>query len=219
MLNDAMDAATLRRDWFAYYTEKRIVHQWTQVSLLQGLPVDTVLEVGPHLGLVTAMLSTAGYRVSTLDVAARPLLGAEKTVQADIRAATAADFGGHDAIICCETLEHVRWAETDAVLQRMAAGGAKWLVCSVPFEGPQLQWSLYANLHLLRQAFGWRPNRFLRRFKVTDWEDFGTHKWEVGYRDYPLRAWEAKLEANGWAIRRRAFTATCRSVFHVCERR
>ena len=71
-----IDAEHQKR-WYQYYTEKRIVHQWFQLHLLEGLVVETVLEVGPSLGLVTAMLANAGYRVTTLDIMSRPpMLGA-----------------------------------------------------------------------------------------------------------------------------------------------
>ncbi|MSP67281.1 MAG: hypothetical protein EXQ96_04110 [Alphaproteobacteria bacterium] len=53
-------AAQHTRAWHAYYTEKRIVHQWLQVRLLRDLPVQSVIEIGPHLGVVTALLASAG---------------------------------------------------------------------------------------------------------------------------------------------------------------
>ena len=40
------DPAARRAEWFRYYSEKRITHQWFQVHLLQDLPeVRSVLEV------------------------------------------------------------------------------------------------------------------------------------------------------------------------------
>ena len=46
--------------WHGHYSEKRIAHQWLQVALLQELPIRRVLEIGPYLGLVTAMMAGAG---------------------------------------------------------------------------------------------------------------------------------------------------------------
>lgn len=42
-----MDGESFRREWHAYYTEKRITHQWLQVHLLRDLPVRRVVEIGP----------------------------------------------------------------------------------------------------------------------------------------------------------------------------
>ncbi len=61
-----------RRRWHAYYTEKRIVHQWFQVDLMKELDVRRVLEVGPYFGLVSATLANAGYEVTTLDITPAP---------------------------------------------------------------------------------------------------------------------------------------------------
>src|SRR5262249_61907318 len=73
--------------WHSYYTEKRIVHQWFQVHLLSALTVKRVLEVGPYLGLVTAMLASAGYEVTTLDVTDKPPpVGARGHMSGDLTA-------------------------------------------------------------------------------------------------------------------------------------
>ena len=46
-----MSDPSRRARWHAYYSEKRIVHQWQQVALLEDLAVSRVLEIGPYLGL------------------------------------------------------------------------------------------------------------------------------------------------------------------------
>ena len=57
-----------QKEWFRYYSEKRIGHQWFQLHLLDGLTVQSVLEVGPNLGLVSALLVNAGFTVTTMDM-------------------------------------------------------------------------------------------------------------------------------------------------------
>src|SRR5580692_3081288 len=62
-----MRSAASSAEWLAVYSRKRVVHQWTQLALLARIDCRHVLEVGPGLGLVTAMLINAGYTVDTLD--------------------------------------------------------------------------------------------------------------------------------------------------------
>lgn len=209
-----------QRRWHAYYTQKRIVHQWLQVHLLKDLPVQRVLEIGPYHGLVTAMLANAGYTVTTLDIsAAPPPLGASGHIRCDIRRLDPARLGGFDVILCCETLEHIHWPDVDGTLAALAASRTPWLVVSVPFEGTQLGVSLYWNRHALRQRFFLRKFRWLRRFRIRDDADFDAHKWEIGYRGHPLAAFRDKLAAAGWEVERQDFTEGCRSVFLVCRNR
>jgi SAM-dependent methyltransferase len=207
-----------RAGWHAYYSEKRIVHQWLQVELLRTLPVGRVLEIGPYLGLVTAMLTNAGYRVTTLDIAGdTPRDGAVGHVRADVRALDTAALGGFDAILCCETLEHLAFAEVPAVLRALHATGAPHLVLSVPYEGPQLGLSLQLNCYRPRLSF-YRKLHFVRRFPPPASDAWEHHRWEIGWRDYPLRRLTEAVEGAGYRIRRREFTSGTRAVFLVCER-
>ena len=83
--------------WHQFYTEKRIIHQWMQVHLLDGLEVERVLEIGPYLGLVTAMLQNAGYDVTTLDmVEGGGMVG--DVGESDVGEIAKRNF---DTILCC----------------------------------------------------------------------------------------------------------------------
>lgn len=207
-----------RRRWYAYYSEKRIVHQWFQVHLLQDLDVRRVLEIGPYLGLVTTMLSHAGYEVTTLDVEPRAFgFGGVRHITADVRTVAPETIRGFDCILCCETLEHVPWDEVDGVLRRFRESGAPWLVLSVPFEGTQIGFSFYANRFTIRRRSFLRKFRFLRRFPAADRDDWAPHKWEIGFHGHGLSAFRRKIEEAGYAVTRQEFTSGCRSVFLVCR--
>ncbi len=213
-----MNAQTFQSRWHAYYTEKRIIHQWTQVHLLKDLPVRRVLEVGPYLGLVTAMLASAGYEVTTFDVDPdNRRLGAKDHLVGDLRALDPQRIAGFDAILCCETLEHIHWPDVDGVLRGFSASGAPILLMSVPYEGFQFGVNIYVNRFTARRRSFMRKFRFLKRFRIRDDKDFDAHKWEVGYRGHSLDDLKAKLLACGWRAEQQHFTADCRSVFLVCR--
>ena len=206
-----------RQEWFRYYSGKRITHQWFQVHLLKDLPIERVLEIGPGLGLVTAMLRHAGFTVTTLDRLA-PLDGGAggPFIEADLREVPVDRLAGFDAILCCETLEHLPWHAVDGVFAKFRDSGVRYVVISVPYGGLQLDLRLYLNPFKAAQSFAFRKLKFLTRFREDDADPHG-HKWEVGYRGTGLSALEAKLRAAGFAIRTRDFTSPTRSVFFVLE--
>jgi hypothetical protein len=204
-----------REEWSEYYSRKRIIHQWTQVDLLNTVPCRRVLEIGPAMGLVTAMLVNAGYEVETLDNRPRAFAHPDvRNIERDLRAARGADLAGFDAILCCETLEHLEWPAVGPVLSALHDSGASYLVVSVPYMEFQLAFDLYANRYAFRHYFSlkkWLAN------KVFAPEPPGGHQWEVGYKGYRLPVWERRLRDAGWSIRRRVFTEHCRSVFHLLQ--
>ena len=210
--------AERRAEWFRYYSEKRILHQWLQVRLLRGLAVERVLEIGPHLGLVTALLENAGFEVATLDFQPNqdPRSRAAH-IQAELTEAPAERLAGFDAIICCETLEHLPWESVGAVLAKLRQAAPRHLIVSVPYQGFQLDLRLHLTLRSARQWFSLKWPRFWRDFRFDAAADPWGHKWEVGYRGRSLRDVEAKLAQAGWRVRQRAFTSPTRSVFWLLD--
>lgn len=215
---DAMDDEERRlAEWHGYHSEKRVGQQWKQLDLLDGLGARRVLEVGPYLGFVTALLDNAGYDVTTLDLFSPPFHRPQRPhIEADLTTLDPAAIAGFDAILCCETLEHLEWDEACAVLRRFHESGARHLIVSVPYEGLQLGISLYLNPYTWRHALSLKKFRRFRRFEPHD--DPWGHKWELGFRDFPLERWERAIRDAGWTIRKRHFTHPTRSIFHLCER-
>lgn len=203
------------QDWLSYYSRKRIVHQWMQVHLLGATDCRTVLEVGPALGFVTSLLVNIGYDVHTLDRAPRSFAYPNvRHLEKDIGELRPDEIAGYDAILCCETLEHIEWQRVGSVLATFRNSGAKYLIVSVPYMGFQVFVELYVNSSTLRQYFSMKKLLWRKDFKA---EPPGGHQWEIGYKGYPLRLWEKRLADSGWSIVRRDFTQHCRSVFHLLK--
>jgi hypothetical protein len=204
-----------KAQWIAYYSKKRIEQQWMQLHLLGLTRSEKVLEVGPGLGLITALLVTMGYEVVTLDRVPRAFAYPAVThLEKDICDLRGEEISGHDAILCCETLEHIPWEEVGSVLSAFRHSGAKYLIVSVPYMGFQLAFDVYLNRTTFRQYFSMKKLLFLKNFCA---EPAGGHQWEVGYRGYRLAGWEKRLTDCGWMITAREFTAHCRSVFHLLQ--
>lgn len=206
-----------RQEWNAYYSRKRIVQQWMQLHLLGTIDCKKILEVGPGLGLVTSLLVNIGYDVHTLDRVPRAFAHPDVPhLERDICDLRSDEIAGCDAILCCETLEHIDWERVASVLATFRASSAKYLIVSVPYMAFQVSLDLYLNRTTFRQYFSMKKLLWRKAFAV---EPPGGHQWEVGYRNYPLRVWEARLESCGWSIVTRDFTEHCRSVFHLLQAR
>ena len=168
------------------------------------------------MGLVTSLLANVGYDVHTLDGAPRALAHPGVAPLEPDLALRSEEIAGYDAILCCETLEHIDWRRVGPVLSTLRASGAKYLIVSVPYMAFQVSLDLYLNRMTLRQYFSMKKLLWRKRFAA---EPPGGHQWEIGYRGYSLRAWEARLADSGWSIVKRDFTEHCRSVFHLLEAR
>jgi SAM-dependent methyltransferase len=204
-----------KAEWAAYYSKKRIEQQWLQLHLLGLADCETVLEVGPGLGLVTALLVNIGYQVATLDRVPRAFAYPDVPHhERDICDLRGEEIAGYDAIICCETLEHIAWDRVGSVLSAFRRSGAKCLIVSVPYMEFQVTLDVYLNRTTFRQYFSMKKLLFLKDFAS---EPPGGHQWEVGYRGCRLATWEKRLTDGGWSIARRDFTAHCRSVFHLLQ--
>ncbi len=210
-----MSNSFTRQEWNAYYSRKRIVQQWLQLDLLGAIECRKVLEVGPALGLVTSLLVNIGYDVRTLDRVPRAFAYPDVPhLEKDVCELRGDEIAGHDAILCCETLEHIEWRRVGPVLAAFHASGAKYLIVSVPYMGFQMSLDFYLNRTTFRQYFSMKKFLWHKAFAV---EPPGGHQWEIGYRDYSLRVWETLLSGSGWSIVKRDFTEHCRSVFHLLE--
>ena len=203
-----------QKKWHQYYSEKRIVHQWMQVHLLENLKVSRVLEIGPYLGLVSAMIRNAGYEVSSFDIVE------EADITGDVRNLDVSEIKNYDfdLVICCETLEHLPFNEVGTVLHKISETGIKYLILSVPFSGNQFGFSIYWNKYFFKKQTLLKKFMGSKHFPAPapDSADLQDHHWEIGYRNMPLTRWQGKVEEN-FRVLRTEFTSGCRSVFFLCE--
>ncbi len=215
---DRISVDERKREWVRYYSQKRIHEQLLQVSLLEGLPVHTILEIGPHYGLVTAMLDNAGFAVTTMDMQPRSFERPDVPhLQMDLTRIEPDKLAGFDCIMCCATLEHIHYHQAQAALAAFRDSGARYILISVPYQGTQLFFQLYGNRHTLRHHFAFKKLRFLRRFRFDEQDDPYGHKWEVGYRGHALLRYEQMLRDSGLSIFRRDFSYPSYAVFHLLE--
>jgi hypothetical protein len=206
-----------KHEWNAYYSRKRIIQQWTQIHLLGTVDCTKVLEVGPGLGLVTSLLVNVGYEVHTLDRVPRAFDYPDVPhLEREICDLRSDEVSGYDAILCCETLEHIEWYRVGSVLSTFRDSGAKYLIVSVPYMAFQVFLEVYFNINTFKQYFSMKKMLWRKNFTA---EPPGGHQWEVGYRGFPLRTWENRLKDSGWSIVQRDFTEHCRSVFHLLRAR
>ncbi len=216
---DRTTAEERKREWLRYYAPKRIHEQLLQVRMLAGLPVATVLEIGPYLGLVTAMLDNAGFEVTTLDMIAPSFERPRRPhLEMDLAAPEAERLRGFDCILCCATLEHLPFEVAQAALRAFHAAGAPYVLISLPYQGTQAFFQAYWNRYLFRHHFSFKKLRFLRPFAPDPVGDPHGHKWEIGYKGRSLKAFEALLGEIGFTIRRREFSYPSYCVFHLLER-
>jgi hypothetical protein len=201
-----------------YYSEKRIYEQLLQVHMLKGLPANSVLEIGPYYGLVTAMLDNAGYEVTTMDMIPRSFERPDRPhVVMDLTAIDIDKLRGFDCIMCCATLEHITYEQAVEALRAFRAAGPRYVVTSVPYQGTQLFLRLYLNRHAFAEHLSFKKLRFLRPFRFDAEADPHGHKWEIGYRGRSLRQFERMLREVGFKILRRDFSYPSYCVFHTLE--
>ncbi|MDA9600402.1 hypothetical protein N9S07_01325 [Nitrosomonadales bacterium] len=207
-----------KRQWYAYYSEKRIVHQWFQVKLLENLPVQDVLEIGPAYGVPTVLMANAGYKVTTLDFMKRNLIGASSHIIADLWSAPSKTYSNQDCIICCEVLEHFPFDKSCSLLSTFSKSKTPYIILSVPYNSPQLNINLYINQHTVKKNTAFKFKNNFQHFKKEPPVDGQLgHQWEIGFKNYPLKRLIGAVESAGWNIIKKDFTSGTRSIFIVAR--
>ena len=158
--------------WLNYYSKKRITQQWLQLSLLGETDAKSVLEIGPALGGVTAMLVNAVFIVTTLDLLPKDFKYPETPhIQQDLLTLDPSQIESNDAIICCETLEHIDWDKVPNILRKFHQSGAQHLIISVPYMGFQCTFDFYFNRFEFNNYFSMKNSVTLKSLTASRKED------------------------------------------------
>lgn len=213
-----IDQAKRRKEWARYYGPKRMRQMIMQVQMLAGVEVESVLEIGPYYGFTTALLDNAGFEVTTADLNEEPAFWnpSRPHFQMDVAAPDVEAMKGFDAIMCCATLEHIPFEKSAAAMRAFREANPKYALVSVPYRSWQIFGELFANGHMFHHKFWWRKLTSLETFK--EHEDPLGHKWEVGYKGYPLKRVEkAFIDDAGWKLVKRDFSYPACCVFWLLE--
>ena len=164
-----------------------------QLAAITGVKPRTVLEVGVGNGFVESGLELLGYEVSTLDYNA----DTEPDLVGDVTDIPAED-DSFDVVSCCQVLEHLHYEQVPAALAELRRVAAKRVVISLPDVSRQA--FVWVRLPRLGQRRLEIPLNFRPRPVPGDHVARLDHKWEIGYRGYPLKRVRATIEECGMAI-------------------
>jgi len=153
-----------------YDTKKRWSSYWHQMSETLAVQPTSVLVVGVGSGIVPSCLRAQGVEVATLDVVAE----LQPDIVGDVREIPA-ETNSFDVVLCCQVLEHLRYAAAPAAIAELARVARRRVVLSLPCRGRT--WELAIRIPPfppLRRA-GVLPNR-------RPYSGDGEHRWELGAR-------------------------------------
>lgn len=216
----ANDSDVRKSEFFRYYSHKRIQHQIKQLDMLRDVPCSRLTEIGSYLGFATALFQAAGFKVQTIDDGAVELLGEitpQSHISKNILDISSADLEGQDILVCCETLEHLHFPDVENVLQTFHASKAEWLLISVPYRCMSIDIRLIRNP--FSSLFNWivkLPTKQFQHFKPHP-EPYG-HKWELGYKGYPLEKLTDALSRSGFKVVKTDYDGSVQSVFLLSQR-
>ena len=115
------------------------------------------------------MLANAGFSTTTLDIQKSHDLRPDiYQIHANLIDIDSWVLSGHDAILCCETLEHLPWNQLQMVLTKFYSARPRYLIISVPYMGFQIDWRMYLNTVTWRSKLTFKKLKFLRRFKIDN---------------------------------------------------
>ena len=214
------DAIARKREFFRYYSTKRIQHQLKQLDMLKDVSCVRLTEIGPYLGFATALFMAAGFKVQTIDAASAQALGEitpQRHISKNILEITTDDLQNQDIVVCCETFEHLPFSDVERILQMVHSANVEWLLLSVPYRCMSIDARLVVNPFAKVFKWIWKlPTKAFRDF--TPHPEPHGHKWELGYKGYPLEKLTDALLAAGYRVEKKDYAGAVQSVFLLARR-
>lgn len=170
-----------------YMSEGRWLAFREQVVTITNIEgTKTVAEIGKGNGIVSNILSTLDYDVTTIDF--------DEALKPDI-VCSVLDLKekvsrGFDVVLCAEVLEHLKFEDFEEALRNLATIAKHYVVLSLPYVGYTAKFVLYAS------KYGERKLEFVKRIPMF-WAKHvfrGGHYWEVGKRGFSLNKAQKIIE-------------------------
>lgn len=159
-----------------YMIKRRWLSIWTQLSELSDLSTNSILEIGPGLGVLQHVARLHRINIDSCDI--DPELNPDH-----IGSITELplDDDSYDVVCAFQVLEHIEYESVAAGLREMARVSRKYVFLSVP--NAQVVW----RFHLYFPKYGERRFMFARPFWSPKAHRFnGEHYWELNKLKYSV---------------------------------
>ena len=164
-----------------YDSWRRFIDYWFQIESVLETKAKKVLEIGVGNKTVSDYLKRVGLQVTTCDFAA----DLKPDVLADVRKLPFKD-NTFDAVLCCEVLEHIPFADFATALSQLNKVTKRWAIISLPYSGFGMSGIVSTRIPRLRDlvvSFHWQIPLFFKSL-VFDGVKNKEHYWEVGRKGF-----------------------------------
>ena len=177
----------------AYDSKKRFCSYWHQIDEVRNQNPSSILEIGIGNGFVSEYLKRRNFSVTTVDI--------DEELHPD-HVASVTDLPFEDdsfsLVMCCEVLEHLEFDELPRALRELQRVARERVIISVPDRS-----KTYPILFRLPRVGTVR--KLIPWWRIPPMFDPGKmrdHKWEIGFRTWPLRRVKKVIQDAGFHIER-----------------
>jgi hypothetical protein len=171
-----------------YNSLKRFISYYYQLSTIQDLDPETVLEIGSGVNIVADLLKKSGVSVKVSDIDPQ----VQPDILADVRDLPCED-SSFDMVVAFQILEHLPFEDFEKALGELHRVSNKHVVISLPYKSTGFE--MVFSHPLIRSIF--RKDFFdisIRMpLKFHGFEKSGQHYWEIDSRSFRLRKIEKIL--------------------------
>lgn len=178
-----------------YLSKDRFISYHHQLRLIFSLgnQVKNILEIGIYNSLLTNILQTNGYEVTTADI--------DPNLNPDITLDLATDFSlpkdKFEVIVLFQVLEHLPYEQSEIALKKLAEATKKYLVISLPYN------SLYSALQIRFSEVQRSRYLLLDIPKLWSTKPLSSHHyWEVGLKGYSKKRVLSSINNAGLSVKK-----------------